>query len=62
MIISVYANPITISTNSLPIEQQQKDPDGELDENEPNTDLPIIDSPCKSSCPPNYKLCLYICE
>ncbi len=62
MIISVYANPITISTNSLPIEQQQKDLDGESDENEPNTDLPIIDSPCKSSCPPNYKLCLYICE
>ncbi|HEU4482775.1 MAG TPA: hypothetical protein VFR65_06945 [Nitrososphaeraceae archaeon] len=62
MIISVYANLITISTNSLPIEQQQKDPDGESDENEPNTDLPIIDSPCKSSCPPNYKLCLYICE
>lgn len=34
----------------------------ESDENEPITDLPIIDSPCKSSCPPNYKLCLYICE
>lgn len=36
--------------------------DRESDENEPITDLPIIDSPCKSSCPPNYKLCLYICE
>ena len=29
--------------------------DGESDENEPITDLPVIDSPCKSSCPPNYK-------
>jgi len=35
--------------------------DGELDENEPITDLPVIDSPCKSSCPPNFKLCIYIC-
>jgi len=35
--------------------------DGESDENEPITDLPIIDSPCKSSCPPNYKLCIYMC-
>ena len=34
--------------------------DGESDENEPITDLPVIDSPCKSSCPPNYKLCSYI--
>ena len=43
-------------------QQLQQRPDGESDENEPITDLPIIDSPCKSSCPPNYKLCLYICE
>ena len=35
--------------------------DGELDENEPITDLPVIDSPCKSSCPPNFKLCIYMC-
>ena len=35
--------------------------DGELDKNEPITDLPIIDSPCKSSCPPNFKLCIYMC-
>jgi len=35
--------------------------DGESDENEPITDLPVIDSPCKSSCPPNYKLCSYMC-
>ncbi len=65
MLISAYANPIVTYTVSLPIEQQQlqKEPDGESeDENEPNTDLPIIDSPCKSSCLPNYKLCLYICE
>jgi hypothetical protein len=52
----------TSITTSIPIEQLQKRPDGESDENEPNTDLPIIDSPCKSSCPPNYKLCLYICK
>lgn len=43
-------------------QQLQQRPDGESDENEPITDLPIIDSPCKSSCPPNYKLCLYICD
>ena len=35
--------------------------DGESDENEPITDLPVIDSPCKSSCPPTYKVCSYIC-
>ncbi len=35
--------------------------DGELDENEPITDLPVIDSPCKSICPPNFKLCIYMC-
>jgi hypothetical protein len=43
-------------------QQLQQRPDGESDENELITDLPIIDSPCKSSCPPNYKLCFYICE
>ena len=40
----------------------QQQPDKESNNSEPITDLPIIDSPCKSSCPPNYKLCLYICE
>jgi hypothetical protein len=35
--------------------------DGELDKNEPITDLPLIDSPCKSSCPPTFKLCIYMC-
>ena len=52
----------TSSTTSISIEQLQKRPNGESDENEPITDLPIIDSPCKSSCLPNYKLCLYICN
>jgi hypothetical protein len=52
----------TSITTSMPIEQLQKRPNGESDENEPITDLPIIDSPCKSSCSPNYKLCLYICK
>jgi hypothetical protein len=65
MLISAYASPIaTYYTVSLQIEQQQpqQEPDGEPKENEPNTDLPIIDSPCKSSCPPNYELCLFICD
>ena len=35
--------------------------DGESDKNETITDLPVINSPCKSSCPPNYKLCSYMC-
>jgi hypothetical protein len=35
--------------------------DGELEEDEPITDLPVIDSPCKSNCPPNFKLCIYMC-
>lgn len=56
------ATAISTSTTVISIEQLQKRPNGESDENEPITDLPIIDSPCKSSCPPNYKLCLYICN
>ena len=48
----------TSSTTCISIEQLQKWPDGESDENEPITHLPINDSFCKSSCPPNYKLCL----
>ncbi|HEY6658233.1 MAG TPA: hypothetical protein VIZ62_06885 [Nitrososphaeraceae archaeon] len=35
--------------------------DGELEEDEPITDLPVIDSPCKSNCSPNFKLCIYMC-
>lgn len=45
------------SINQITTVQQ----DGELDENEPITDLPVIDSPCKSNCPPNFKLCIYMC-
>ena len=41
---------------------EQLPPDRESDENEPTTDLPIIDSPCQSSCPPNYKICIYVCN
>ena len=48
----VLAN--TIQTMSV---QQDK----ESDENEPITDLPVIDSPCKSNCSPNFKLCIYMC-
>ena len=44
----------TIQTTSV----QQ---DRESDENEPSTDLPMIDSPCKSNCPPIFKLCIYMC-
>jgi hypothetical protein len=35
--------------------------DRESDENEPITDLPVIDSPCKSNCPPTFELCIYMC-
>jgi hypothetical protein len=63
IIILAYANPIVTYTISSPNEQQsQQRPDGEPEENEPNTDLPIIDSPCKSWCPPNYELCPFICD
>ena len=48
--------PYSIQTTTTTVQQ-----DGESDENEPITDLPVIDSPCKSSCPPNYKLCSYMC-
>ncbi|MGZ5471132.1 MAG: hypothetical protein ACXWE0_05625 [Nitrososphaeraceae archaeon] len=49
--------PYTIQTTTTAVQQ-----DGEADENEPITDLPVIDTPCKSPCPPNYKLCIYTCE
>jgi hypothetical protein len=45
------------NTNQTTAVQQ----DGELEENEPITDLPVIDFPCKSNCPPNFKLCIYMC-
>ncbi len=35
--------------------------DGESDENEPITDLPVIDSPCQSPCPPTAEMCIYMC-
>jgi hypothetical protein len=35
--------------------------DGEIEGKEPITDLPVIDSPCKSNCPPTFKLCIYMC-
>ncbi|HEY9485629.1 MAG TPA: hypothetical protein VIQ04_03220 [Nitrososphaeraceae archaeon] len=50
------SSPYQISTTTTAVQQ-----DGESDENEPITDLPVIDSPCKSACPPNYKLCSYMC-
>jgi hypothetical protein len=45
----------TIQTMSV---QQDK----ESDENEPITDLPIIDTPCKSPCPPSAEMCIYMCK
>jgi hypothetical protein len=49
--------PYPIQTTTTTTVQQ----DGESNENEPITDLPVIDSPCKSACPPNYKLCIFTC-
>jgi hypothetical protein len=49
--------PYTIQKTTTTAVQQ----DGESDENEPITDLPVIDTPCKSACPPNYKMCIYTC-
>jgi hypothetical protein len=45
----------TIQTMSV---QQDK----ESDENEPITDLPVIDTPCKSPCPPSSEMCIYMCK
>jgi hypothetical protein len=36
--------------------------DKESDENEPITDLPVIDTPCKSPCPPSSEMCIYMCK
>lgn len=36
--------------------------DRESDENEPITDLPVIDTPCKSPCPPSAEMCIYMCK
>lgn len=43
------------------IQKMSVQQDGELNGNEPITDLPVIDSPCKSNCPPTFKLCIYMC-
>ncbi|MGI9012467.1 MAG: hypothetical protein ACR2F1_14955 [Nitrososphaeraceae archaeon] len=48
--------PYTIQTTTTAVQQ-----DRESNEKEPITDLPVIDSPCKSACPPNYKMCIYMC-
>lgn len=48
------ANTNTIQTTAV-------QDNGELEENEPITDLPVIDSPCKSNCPPTFELCIYMC-
>jgi hypothetical protein len=36
--------------------------DGESNENEPITDLPVIDTPCKSPCPPTAEMCIFMCK
>jgi len=36
--------------------------DRESDENEPITNLPVIDTPCKSPCPPSAEMCIYMCK
>ena len=36
--------------------------DRESDENEPITDLPVIDTPCKSPCPPTAEMCIFMCK
>jgi hypothetical protein len=56
--INYISDRIYLANTIQPMSIQQ---DGELDENEPITDLPLIDSPCKSNCLPNFKLCIYMC-
>ncbi len=50
--------PYTIQTTTTTAVQQ----DGESDENEPITDLPVIDTPCKSPCPPTAEMCIFMCK
>ena len=50
--------PYTIQTTTITAVQQ----DGESDENEPITDLPVIDTPCKSPCPPTAEMCIFMCK
>ena len=49
--------PYTIQTTTTAVQQ-----DGESDENEPITDLPVIDTPCKSPCPPTAEMCIFMCK
>ena len=49
--------PYTIQTTTTAVQ-----PDGESDENEPITDLPVIDTPCKSPCPPTAEMCIFMCK
>ena len=48
-------------TNAIPITTAVQQ-DRESDENEPITDLPVIDTPCKSPCPPSAEMCIYMCK
>ena len=48
-------------TNAIPTTTTVQQ-DRESDENEPITDLPVIDSPCKSPCPPSAEMCIYMCK
>jgi len=50
--------PYTIQTTTTTAVQQ----DGESHENEPITDLPVIDTPCKSPCPPTAEMCIFMCK
>ena len=50
--------PYTIQT-TITTEVQQ---DGESEENEPITYLPVIDTPCKSPCPPTAEMCIFMCK
>ncbi len=51
-------NAIPTTTTTTTAVQQ----DRESDENEPITDLPVIDTPCKSPCPPSAEMCIYMCK
>ena len=50
--------PYTIQTTITTAVQQ----DGESEEKEPITDLPVIDTPCKSPCPPTAEMCIFMCK
>ena len=50
-------NAIPTTTTAAAVQQ-----DRESDENEPITDLPVIDTPCKSPCPPSAEMCIYMCK